>query len=377
MDAIPCPVCGYHAPASECPHCGLRSAEASLRGRPPGRITSAWAGLRAVPIGFSILVRTPGIKRFLIPPLVLTVLAFGLIANWLWGRVHALFDAIALGDPAALESYPAWIRWLAATKLLVWLVAMGQWIFFLVAFALVAVWAFSIVYEAIAGPFLDEIHGRVEERWFGADPRKAIERPTTLSSRECARHCYIALVPSLALLAFAWLASGAAAGWALALAPLPWVGLGLVRPQWGRWLWWIVKIESRALWVSVQAAALAGLVLLCFLWLKLVPWVGPLLFYALAGFTVALSLLDIPFSRRQWKLSRRLTFLRLHWPALVAFGTVASLVYLIPVFGQLVMVPAASLGGLWLLCRLDKNGLRPAEVRMPIAVEAAAEPRTA
>src|SRR5687768_12266804 len=136
MDAIPCPVCGYHAPASACPHCGMRAAVASLGGPPPGRIAGVWAGLRAVPVGFAILLRTPGIKRFLVPPVVLTILAFGLIANWMWGRVHALFDAIAVGDPAQIEAYPAWIRWLVATKVLVWLVALGQWIFFLVTFAL-------------------------------------------------------------------------------------------------------------------------------------------------------------------------------------------------------------------------------------------------
>jgi uncharacterized protein involved in cysteine biosynthesis len=124
--------------------------------------------------------------------------------------------------------------------------------------------------------------------------------------------------------------------------------------------------------VSVQAAALAGVVLVLFLWLKFVPWIGPPLFFALAGFTVALSLLDIPFSRRQWPLRQRLAFLRHNWAAIVSFGAVSSLVYLIPVFGQLVMVPAASIGGLWLLCRLDKNSLRPAELRVTPGARAAA-----
>ena len=45
--------------------------------------------------------------------------------------------------------------------------------------------------------------------------------------------------------------------------------------------------------------------------------------------------------------------------ALTAFGVVAAAVFLIPVIGAIVMVPAASIGGLWLVCRLDKNGLRP------------------
>jgi uncharacterized protein involved in cysteine biosynthesis len=358
MDVLPCPVCGYHAPERDCRHCGLTANEATLRGSPPRTIAKIWAGLRAVPQGFVILLRTRGIKRFLFPPVALTILVFGLLANWLWGRVHALFDAITQAEPGQLESYPSWIRWLVATKVLVWLVALGEWVFFLVTFALVAVWAFSIVYEALAGPFLDEIQGRIEEQWFGADPRKAIARPTELSRETCARYAYVALAPSVLLLAFWWFASGPATTWALALTPLPWIVLALVRPQWGRWLVWVIRLEAHTLWVSIEAAALAGLVLVCFIWLKFVPWIGPPLFFALAGFTVALSLLDIPFSRRQWSLARRLAFLRGNWLALVAFGSVASLVYVVPVFGQLFMVPAASVGGLWLLCRLDKAPLR-------------------
>ena len=41
----------------------------------------------------------------------------------------------------------------------------------------------------------------------------------------------------------------------------------------------------------------------------------------------------------------------------------ASLLFLIPVLGPLVMVPGASIGGLWLLVRLDKDRLRPRELR--------------
>ncbi len=376
MDAVPCPVCGYHAPERECRHCHLQASERSLGGPPPRWYGAVWTGLRAVPMGFSILARTRGIKRFLVPPVALTALLFGLLATWLWERMGSLFDAIALGDPAQVEGYPGWVRWLVATKVLVWLVALGQWVFFLVVLALVAVWTFSILYEALAGPFLDEIQGRIEEQWFGTDPRKSIERPTTLARQTCALYCYIALVPSLVLLAFWWFASGPAATWALSLSPVPWIGLALMRPQWGRWLFWVLRIEAHALWVSVQAAALAGFVLVFFLWLKLVPWVGPPLFFAIAGFTVSLSLLDIPFSRRQWSFRRRIQFLRVNWLALIAFGSVASLVYLIPVFGQIVMVPAASIGGLWLLCRLDKNALRPVELRIP-ALPAAPKPSEA
>jgi hypothetical protein len=50
---------------------------------------------------------------------------------------------------------------------------------------------------------------------------------------------------------------------------------------------------------------------------------------------------------------------------MLTFGVVASLVFLVPVMGPVVMVPAASIGGLWLLVRLDKDGLRPPPLRRP------------
>ena len=49
--------------------------------------------------------------------------------------------------------------------------------------------------------------------------------------------------------------------------------------------------------------------------------------------------------------------------AMTAFGVVSSLVFLVPVLGPIVMVPAASIGGLWLLVRLDKDSLRPPALR--------------
>ena len=77
-----------------------------------------------------------------------------------------------------------------------------------------------------------------------------------------------------------------------------------------------------------------------------------------AGFSTAISLLDIPFSRRRWSLSQRLSFLLQNPLALVAFGSTASLLFLVPFIGPILMVPAASVGGLWLVVRLDKSRLR-------------------
>jgi uncharacterized protein involved in cysteine biosynthesis len=84
-----------------------------------------------------------------------------------------------------------------------------------------------------------------------------------------------------------------------------------------------------------------------------------------AGFATALTLLDIPFSRRGWSVSQRLQFLVHHLPGVLALGIVTSLVFVVPLFGPLIGVPCASLGGQWLLCRFDKNRMRPAGVRIP------------
>ena len=55
----------------------------------------------------------------------------------------------------------------------------------------------------------------------------------------------------------------------------------------------------------------------------------------------------------------RFSFMVHNLPAVTAFGVVASVLFLIPVLGPVLMVPAASAGGLWMVCRLDKNFLRP------------------
>jgi uncharacterized protein involved in cysteine biosynthesis len=321
----------------------------------------------AMPMGLVLLMQTPRIKRFLVPPIFLTALAFNLLFVWMWSGISEMFHAIQISDPEALGWKPDWLQnigeWLVSSQVLIWLVGFGKWIFFLAAAGLMGVWAFSIVYEAIAGPFLDEIHGRLEKEWFGVNPRDSIERPTDLPARRCAQLTLVGTVPAVFLILLFALTHGWIAVAALAAVPLPFVLLSLQNREYGRWLRWVIRVESHTLWISVEAAALAGVVLLAFIWLKFIPGIGPPLFFALAGFTTALSLLDIPLSRRQWSLRQRFGFMARRWPAMLTFGLASSLVYMIPVLGQVIMVPAASIGGMWLVCRLDKNSLRPAELR--------------
>ena len=82
-----------------------------------------------------------------------------------------------------------------------------------------------------------------------------------------------------------------------------------------------------------------------------------MLFACVVGFATAISLLEIPCERRGWSLRQRLGFVKRHILPFTAFGVSAGFLLAIPVLGALLMVPAASIGGLWLLCRLDKAGL--------------------
>ncbi len=382
MKVVPCPLCGYDAlgtsraldpaPAAErpleCPHCRLDPGEPSLRGSRPGALEGLGVGLAALPRGLYHLAITPGVKRWLAPPFALTLIAFAALFWWLWTLVGRLIEALRASGGQELELDPGWLRraleWLLGLKVFVWLAHAGSLLVFLLVSAVAAFWTFSIVYEALAGPFLDEIHGRIEKRWFGVNPRDALNRPTALPASTCARYSVLAGGFSLLALAGFLLLDGWSA-WIVLLfgVPLPYALLSLARPEYGRWLAWVIRIEGGTLWVSVKAALLAGLVLLVFFPLKFVPGVGYLLFGGVAGFTTALSLLDIPFSRRQWSLRQRLAFLLRHVLAIVPFGLVASLLFVIPFVGPALMVPAASVGGLWMLCRLDKDFLRPSGQR--------------
>lgn len=368
MAVLPCPLCGYDAPGCECDHCGRTARETSLAAPPPGPATELLEGLWALPRGLGYLLRTPRTKRLLVPPLLLTLAAFAALLAWLSERLQALLEAARLGDPGLLGPGEGWwtrvARWIVEHGLLAWTASLGAWTLFVLAAGVVGYYTFSIVFEALAGPFLDELQARLEARWFGADPRAAIERPTDIPTRRCATLSALAALPALGFLALAWRLEGPASWLALLGIPGSFAAAGRLDREYGKWLAWVACVEGRALLVSVEAAALTGVLLLLFLPLQLVPGIGWALFVPAAGFATAITLLDIPASRRQWSLRQRLRFVRLHPLALTAFGAVAGLLFAVPLVGPLLMVPAASIGGQWLLCRLDKNGLRPAGQRL-------------
>ncbi|MFT5051069.1 MAG: hypothetical protein ACI8QZ_002476 [Chlamydiales bacterium] len=372
MLITPCRLCGYDAPGPECPICRMQPADPSLArtaaiadpaARPPGLIANLSDGVRAIPMAFLQLRRTRRVMRVLIPPVMLTSAVFVVAFAWLWRAIGAAFETAAESAQQGAGEGDGWIagavRWSLNNPALGFLADLGHWIFVLGAGYLLAVWTFSLVYEALAGPFLDEVHARLEARWFGLDPRQRTDRPTELTVRECSRRTLLAGSATVVLAIAGSVVSGTIGRGLLLVSPLPFVALAMLEREYGRWLIWVMRSESSALWTSAKAAAFAGMLLLLFFWVKFIPVVGLPIFLGIAGFATAISLLDIPFSRRRWSFGQRLSFLRHHLAPLTAFGLVASALFvLLPLIGLLVTVPLASVGGLWLICRLDKAFLR-------------------
>jgi uncharacterized protein involved in cysteine biosynthesis len=362
MTVIPCNLCGYDAPATLCPHCGGASLDPSFA---PIETKSQrlWAGLSALPRGLGYLATTPKTKRWLIPPFLLTTAAFTALFWWAWNGFERLVNytqGLAATQPALDVAW--WDRAIEAilrsSAFVIIAKLSGAFLFAVLGF-FAAIYVFSLFYEAISGPFLDEVHGRIERRWFGLDPRNAIQRPTNLSVVHCGLVSLAAATVASGLCFWAWRAGGALRWWLMLPAVIvPFAALGLAHREYGRWLVWVLRVETVTLWTSVRTSLLALLLLVICLPLKFIPFVGPILFGAAAGFATAISLMDIPFSRRRWSMSQRLSFFTGNLLPLVAFGSVAGLVFLIPLFGPILMVPAASIGGLWLVVRLDKSKLR-------------------
>ena len=362
MHVIPCKLCGYDAPAAVCTHCGGASVDPSFA--PTREKNSAvGAGLSALPRGLGYLSTTHGTKRWLVPPFVATTLAFGALFYLGWnGFTKLVAHAQEVANQTQTVDANWWKRafdFVLESSLFVMIAKLTGFLLFAVIGFFAALYTFSLFYAAISGPFLDEVQGRIERRWFGVDPRNAIQRPTSMSVAHCALLTAAASAVAVRCIIAAWRVDGALFWAALLLAAIgPFVALGLLKREWGRWFLWALRVEAHTLWTSVRTSLFALTLLMLCLPLKLVPFIGPFLFAAAAGFATSISLLDIPFSRRGWSFRQRLSFLGQNLPALLAFGCVSSLVFLIPFVGPILMVPAASIGGLWLIVRLDKSKLR-------------------
>ena len=285
-------------------------ALARTAGRARSPFTTIFDGFRAFPAALALLARTPRVVRLLLPPVVLAGLVFAAAFTLLYGAIDSAFDAAASQAETGPGTGEGWIaaavRWTLENPAMGFVADIGRWVFFLLAAYLVAIWTFSLVYEALAGPFLEVVHGRIEARWFAGDPR----------------------------------------GHAEASKP--------------RNLFRILFAESAALFVSLKAAAFALMIMVLFFWVKFIPVIGIPAFLAIAGFATGISMLDIPLSRRRWSFRQRLRFLGHHLMPVTAFGLTASgLFVLLPLVGLLITVPLSSVGSLWLVCRLDKDFMRP------------------
>ena len=376
-NAKPCPRCGYARLApGPCAICESASAPAArpLPSNPARGPAALTAGLLAFPRGVALLFGNRGIKRLMLPPFLITLLLFaGLI--WLAGHnlSAALDTALTTADGAAVELTSLDAGWWRST--LEWLLndawgaelLMGSsWLLFAVLAVLLAWFTFSLVFELVAGPFLDEIHGLLETRWFGDDPRKARHRPTGLPAKTCAAWSWRlgAIGAALFVLALTQLS-----GWSLWFAPVALAApfLAAATPaglpgtqngaEYAKWLRWVLADNSKALAAAGFVALFTLVLMVVALPLHLVPVVGSLAYSGIVGFATALGMLDLALERRDLKVAQRLEFAVHHLLPVAAFGAVTGAVFAIPIFGPMLAVPAASIGGLWLVCRLDKGFL--------------------
>ncbi|MFT7679037.1 MAG: hypothetical protein ACI8QC_003036 [Planctomycetota bacterium] len=292
----PCPRCGYHAAELPCPHCELSAGSPEWKRLRP-RAGPA-LGLEAFVRGGGLVMSVPGGLRMLAMPAAMT--AFGAVLvyrNWVSGWVASLFAGL---EPAAVAARPeGWLRSTLGFFSNSWFVELLSRASHLVAMTLTAWLAFTFLFEAIAGPFLDRLHGRLEKRWFGKDPSAK--------------------------------------------------GLGLTGT---------LRREGHMLSLSIAAAGMAALVSLLALPLLLFPGIGSLLYLAVSGIALSLGAMDTAFARRGWSLRQRKLLFERHWMAAASFGALAGAISGFPFLGPLVMVPCASLGGLWMLVRVDKSPAR-------------------
>lgn len=360
---IPCPICGYDAPEAFCRHCGGAPNESTLRGKAPRGWKAALAGVRALPMGAWILLRTPRVKRCLVPPVILTFVVFFVLLGLALGGTHALVDQMRSDGSHEIGASAGWFaRWMhaaAGSAFLMGIVEGSALVLTLIVLVFVAVWTFSVVFEAIGGPFFDTIQGRIEVRWFGKDPRETLQPRAGIAA---ARAAWITAACALAAIAlvvafFAW---SSWVAWLFLLSlPFPFLLASRLDAQYGTWLARTVGTEARSLLVSVQASIVSLVIMALLVWLYFIPFVGYPAFSAVAGFAASITLIDIPCSRRRWSLGQRMRFVFQNFVPVLLLGVATSFVFVVPILGPIVGIPCASIGGQWLLCRLDKSRMRP------------------
>ena len=361
-----CPRCGYRRGSRTpsgyaCPVCSDAEPSAPAAKPPAKHIGALLAGAMAFPTGLGMFLGGSRIKRYLLPPLLLTTVVFTVVILWTRGVVARFLDSGLPddGEEVALDSldlgwWRSTLEWILNDAWGLELLRGGSWILFAVLATVLAWYCFSLVYELFAGPFLDEVHGIVEERWFGVDPRKDVDRPVELPVEACARRSWILGTLGSALFAvgfwfldWPWLLLS----FLLFAAPF---ALAMTRgDDYARWLRWVMKVEGRALVIGLDMGLVSLVFSVGFLWLNLVPVVGQFAYACAVGLGTAIGMLDLPLERRGWSLPERIGLIGRHPLPIMAFGVVTGLAFAVPIVGPMLAVPSASLGAMWLVCRLD------------------------
>lgn len=320
------------------------------------RRTATWVlGLEALPRGLGLLVSTPGWVLLLALPALgsFALLSAGVATLWRWGAGHWRRweqEPPELGAGPLAERGEALLRAAAESS---WSSGLAG----VLAGALLLIFGwylFALAFEVLLGPFLDELHARVERRRYGREDIERIGRPQALSTAQVTRLSSVAGAAAIALAFGGWLQASPLVG--LLLMPVPFFTASLLQPNYGRWLVWALGVESRLLIVGLGVALFALVLLVALLPLTLLPFVGVPLYALGVGFGTALTLLDLPAARRGWSVGLRWRFARAHALPLALFGALSGSLFAIPMVGVLLGVPAASLGSFWLLEQLEKPG---------------------
>ncbi|MEZ5976898.1 MAG: EI24 domain-containing protein [Planctomycetota bacterium] len=342
----PCPACGHPRDGAICRLCGGAPADRRLERRARAVHEQVSAGLVAPFVGLGALFELRGVKRWIVPPTVASALVLVGLLLWLWEEIASWTSG---GERVDLDM--GWFSWMETpvewVVNLPWMRSGGVLAFVLVA-ALVWWFGYAIVFEVLAGPFLSRMHGRAEEHWLGG----AAKEGDPFESRGLLITMAAASLGALG----AWIAFGAFGGVAaLAMFAAPLVVALLLLPRFRTWFVPFVATEGRSALQGLVVAGVALVGMVLFLPFHLVPVVGSWIAAGGAGFFLALGSLDLALDRRGWSLDRRFGLARRRVPALLAFGALCAFLFGVPVIGPLVMLPAASLGGAWLVCKLDKG----------------------
>lgn len=115
-------------------------------------LSDFYQGLRGALAGFG-LIRQPGIKRYVVIPLLINIALFGLALWYIYMQADK-------GMAVAMEWLPDWLDWLS------WVL----WALLALLLMMVAFYSFTLVANFIGSPFNGRLAEKVEQRLIGYAP---------------------------------------------------------------------------------------------------------------------------------------------------------------------------------------------------------------